>query len=258
MRHGLPCRRPLTFADIVGYDRIRERTSGSPITGPAQSDGWHLMRFRNRFAGGQELASKLAQYAGRDDVVILALPRGGVPVGAEVAIALSAPLDVFVVRKLGVPGQDELAMGAIASGGTRVLNYHVVQNFDIPEDVIDRVTLSEQKELRRREDAYRGNRPPAEIKDRVAILVDDGLATGSTMRAATASIRDHGPKKIIVAVPVGAASTCEDLRAEVDEVICTHEPADFQAVSVWYDDFTQTTDDEVRDILQRVADAAQR
>ena len=243
--------------DMPRYDRING-TSTPVASGTALLEDSLRMRFRNRFDGGQALAKKLAHSAGRGDVVILALPRGGVPVGAEVAVALNAPLDVFVVRKLGLPGQEELAMGAIASGGTRVLNYHVVQNFDIPADVIDAVTLTEQKELRRREEAYRGNRPPVDIRDKVAILVDDGLATGATMRAAASAIRDHGPRHVVIAVPVGASSSCHDIRGEVDEVVCVHEPEDFGAVGAWYDDFAQTTDEEVRLILDRVAEARER
>jgi putative phosphoribosyl transferase len=210
------------------------------------------MKFRNRADGGRALATKLAHYANRTDVLVLGLPRGGVPVAAEVARALGAPIDIFVVRKLGVPGQEELAMGAIASGGTRVLNYHVVQTYDIDPTTVDHVTSRELIELRRREDAYRGSREAVPIAGRVAILVDDGLATGSTMRAAASAIRDHEPKAIVVAVPVAPASTCADLRAEVDEVICAHMPEDFRAVGLWYDDFTQTTDDEVREILASV------
>jgi len=209
------------------------------------------MKFANRAEAGKALATKLSQWAGRDDVVVLGLPRGGVPVAVEVARALRAPVDIFVVRKLGVPGQEELALGAIASGGTRVLNYHVVQSYDIPEDVIERVTLEEQKELRRREEVYRGTRGTAPIEGRVAILVDDGMATGSTMRAASSAIRDHKPKWVVVAAPVGAASTCDDLRAEVDEVACVqvHTASDFGAVGAWYDDFSQLTDEDVRAIL---------
>lgn len=211
------------------------------------------MKYRDRTEGGRALAEKLKHYANRPDLVVLALPRGGVPVGAEVARALAAPLDVFVVRKLGVPGQEELAMGAVASGGTRVLNYHVVQTYDIDSETIDTVTERELGELRRREAAYRGDRSPVAIADMVAILVDDGLATGSTMRAAASAIRDHKPKWVVVAAPVAAASTCDDLRGEVDEVVCAETPADFRAVGLWYEDFTQITDDEVRALLSAAA-----
>jgi len=211
------------------------------------------MKFRDRAEAGRLLAEKLSHYANRTDVVVLGLPRGGVPVAAEVSRAIGAPLDIFVVRKLGVPGQEELAMGAIASGGTRVLNYHVVQTYDIDLVVIDEVTSRELVELRRRENAYRGNRAAVPIAERVAILVDDGLATGSTMRAAASAIRDHEPKAIVVAAPVAAASTCADLSPEVDEVVCVLTPEDFRAVGLWYDDFTQTTDEEVRDVLARSA-----
>lgn len=207
------------------------------------------MRFRNRAEAGRALASRLEPYRGRDDVVVLGLPRGGVPVAAQISRELGLPLDVFLVRKLGMPGHEELAMGAIASGGTRVLNYHVVQTYDIPQETIDEVTLREQRELQRREHEYRGNRPAVPIRERVAILVDDGLATGATMRAAVSAIRDHEPSGVVVAVPVAPGATCLDLAAEADELICLHEPADFQAVGMYYDDFSQITDEEVRAYL---------
>lgn len=210
-----------------------------------------LTRFRDRADAGQHLAERLVAYAGRRDVVVLALPRGGVPVGFEVARALGVALDVFVVRKLGVPGRDELAMGAIASGGIRVLNDDVVAALRIPDRVIEAVTARELQELRWREREYRGNRPPTELHGRTVILVDDGLATGSTMRAAVAAVRRHEPARIVVAVPTGAPSACADLDLEVDECICCLTPDPFHAVGVWYDDFTQTTDDEVRDLLGR-------
>jgi len=191
----------------------------------------------------------LQRYAGRDDVLVLALPRGGVPVGHEVAQALGAPLDVFLVRKLGVPGREELAMGAIASGGVRVLNDLVVSELGIPPEQIDQAAERELRELQRRERAYRGNRPAPNVRGRIVILVDDGLATGSTMRAAVAALRRLGPGLVVVAVPLGAADACNDLRSEADEVVCASTPEPFFAVGMWYDDFSQTTDEEVRQLL---------
>jgi predicted phosphoribosyltransferase len=182
---------------------------------------------------------------------VLALPRGGVPVGYEVARALGAPLDIFLVRKLGVPGHEELAMGAIASGGVRVINQRVIDTLKIPPEVIEQVTTMELEELERREREYRDGRPPVEVAGRVAILVDDGLATGASMRAAIEALRRREPGRIIVAVPVGAAETCSDLRQEADEAVCAQEPTEFYAVGLWYEDFAQTTDDEVRDLLAR-------
>jgi predicted phosphoribosyltransferase len=195
----------------------------------------------------------LRGYAGRGDVLVLALPRGGVPVGYEVARALDAPLDVFLVRKLGVPGHEELAMGAIASGGVRVVNRSVVEMLEIPKRVIDEVTAAEAPELERRERAYRAGRPPPPVVGRTVILVDDGLATGSTMRAAADALRRQGPARLVIAVPVGAEETCEAFRGEVDEVVCALTPEQFYAVGMWYEDFTQTTDDEVRELLARAA-----
>ncbi len=209
------------------------------------------MLFRDRADAGQTLAGKLTAYANRPDVLILALPRGGVPVAYEVAQALHAPLDVFLVRKLGLPGQEELAMGAIASGGTRVLNEEVIDKLSIPEEVIDAVAAEEQQELSRREHDYRDRRPPPDVRGRTVILVDDGLATGSTMRAAVAALRQQGPARIVVAVPVGAPEICTELQKEADEVVCAHMPEHFYAVGAWYDDFAQTTDEEVRHLLSR-------
>jgi putative phosphoribosyl transferase len=212
-------------------------------------------RFRDRAEAGRELARRLMDHAGRADVLVLALPRGGVPVGYEVARALGAPLDIFLVRKLGVPGHEELAMGAIASGGVRVLNPRVVDAFGISAAAIERVAAQEQAELERRERAYRGGRPPPRVAGRDVILVDDGLATGSTMRAAAAALRAMHPRRLVVAVPVAAAETCEELRGEVDEVVCAMTPEPFYAVGLWYEDFAQTTDGEVAALL---ADAAPR
>ena len=209
------------------------------------------MLFRDRTDAGRQLAAELERYAGRDDVLVLALPRGGVPVAYEVARALRAPLDVFLVRKLGVPGQEELAMGAIASGGVRVLNSDVVDHLHIPDSIIDAVARQEQDELERRGREYRGDRSPPDVRGRTVILVDDGLATGSTMRAAVAALRRLGPSRIIVAVPVGARDTCEDMAREADEVVCARTPEPFLSVGVWYGDFSQTTDEEVNALLEQ-------
>jgi putative phosphoribosyl transferase len=211
-------------------------------------------RFRDRFDAGRLLAARLASYGGRPDVVVLALPRGGVPLGYVVATALRVPLDVMLVRKLGVPGHEELAMGAIASGGVRVISDVVVRALGIPDRAIAAAAANEEHELERRERAYRGGRPPAEVRGRTVILVDDGLATGSTMRAAVAALKAQNPKRLVVAVPVAAAETCESLRHEVDEVICALTPEPFLAVGQWYQDFSQSTDKEVRELLQGAAD----
>jgi predicted phosphoribosyltransferase len=205
--------------------------------------------YRDRFEAGQRLATKLMTYADRQDVLVLALPRGGVPVAYEVAKALQAPLDVFIVRKLGVPGREELAMGAIATGGIRVLNETVVSMLQIPERIIDAVTAREQQELERREHLYRDDRPAPAVQDHIVILIDDGLATGSTMRAAIAALRLQHPARIVVAVPVAAPSTCEELGREVDEIVCAQTPEPFYGVGLWYQDFSQTTDEEVHDLL---------
>jgi predicted phosphoribosyltransferase len=207
------------------------------------------MLFANRREAGRILASLLMKYADRDDVLVLALPRGGVPVGFEVAQALRAPLDVFIVRKLGVPGHDELAMGAIATGGVRVLNDDVVISLELEPEVIDAVAAREEKELARRERIYRGARPAPDVRGRTVIVVDDGLATGSTMRAAVAALRKQGPARIVVAVPVAAPETCEEFRTEVDEAVCAATPRMFNGVGRWYEDFSQTTDDEVHELL---------
>ncbi len=208
-----------------------------------------VQRFHDRREAGQLLARQLAQYKDRDDVVILGLPRGGVPVAYEIARHLRAPLDVFVVRKLGVPWQPELAMGAIAGRGVEVLNDDVVAAYRIPPHVIRTVADREARELERRRLEYRGERPLPDLRDRIAILVDDGLATGSSMRAAVTAVRAEQPRAVVVAVPVGAPSTCRELQAVADEVVCLRMPPDFAAVGRWYEDFSQTTDAEVRDLL---------
>lgn len=208
-------------------------------------------RFRDRVDAGQQLAAKLTEYAGKPDVLVLGLPRGGVPVAFEVAKALNARLDMFLVRKLGVPGHEELAMGAIASGGIRVLNDEVIDMLRVPDDVVDAVAESEQQELERRENAYREGRPPPDVRGLTVILVDDGLATGSTMRAAAEALRQEAPRRLIVAVPVAARETCDEFRDRVDDVVCASTPEPFHAVGQWYENFPQTTDDEVRELLRR-------
>jgi predicted phosphoribosyltransferase len=208
-------------------------------------------RFRNRREAGRLLAAKLAAYAKRPDVLVLALPRGGVPVAYEVARALDAPLDVFLVRKLGVPGHEEFALGAIATGGVRVINQDVVRGLGISPGTIDAIATKEQQELERRELVYRGDRQAPNLRGRIAILVDDGLATGATMHAAVKALRQQGAGRVIVAVPIAPPETCEQLREEVDDIVCAVTPEPFQAVGLWYEDFSQTTDDEVRDLLAR-------
>lgn len=208
-------------------------------------------RYRDRTEAGRYLAGLLGKYAHRPDVLVLALPRGGVPLGFMVAEALDAPLDVFLIRKLGVPGQEELAMGAIASGDVLVLKNEVIRALAIPQAVIEQVATEERRELQRREHAYRDDRPPVDIQGRTVIVVDDGLATGSSMRAAAIALRRRRPARLVIAVPVAAPDTCEELRAEVDEIVCGRTPASFLAIGFWYDDFSQTTDEEVRELLRR-------
>jgi len=205
--------------------------------------------FADRRAAGRRLADELSRYANRADVVVLALPRGGVPVGHEVARALGAPLDVFLVRKLGVPGQEELAMGAIATGGVRVLNREVLSQLGLPDNVVEAVARREGEELVRREALYRGERPPVDVRGKTAILVDDGLATGSSMRAAIRALKLLQPAAIVVSVPVAARETCDALRGEVDDVVCALTPEPFYAVGLGYEDFSQTSDDEVQALL---------
>jgi predicted phosphoribosyltransferase len=211
------------------------------------------MLFRDRRDAGRFLAGKLMKYAGHPDVVVLALPRGGVPVAFEVAQALGAPLDVFLVRKLGLPGREELAVGAIAPGGVRILNRDVVRALGVPPSIIDKIAAQEQRELDRRLRLYRGDRPPPDVRGKTVILVDDGLATGATMRAAVAALRQQHPARIVVAAPVGAADTCEEFREEADEAVCARTPEPFLAVGMWYANFSQTTDEEVRELLDLAA-----
>jgi predicted phosphoribosyltransferase len=207
--------------------------------------------FLDRADAGRKLGKRLAAYAKRRDVLVLALPRGGVPVAAEVAHMLDVPLDVLLVRKLGVPGHPELAMGAIASGGIRVLNPDVIRSTGVPAEVIEHVARREADELARRERMYRGNLPPAEVEDHTVILIDDGLATGATMRAAAEGIRQRRPARVVVAVPVAAEATCDEIGDIVDEVVCLHTPEPFVAVGLWYEEFDQTSDVEVRELLDR-------
>lgn len=206
--------------------------------------------FKDRRDAGRKLAQKLSAYAGKPDILVLALPRGGVPVAYEVALALSAPLDVFIVRKLGLPGREELAMGAVASGGVRVLNGDIVRMLSIPEEVINIVVKRELRELQRREELYRGNRPTPEVRERTILLIDDGLATGASMRAAIAGLRVQNPARIVVAVPAAAPEACEAFQAEVDEIVCAITPEPFYGVGRWYEDFSQVTDEEVRMLLK--------
>ena len=211
--------------------------------------------FRDRRDAGRRLAEKLRSHAERA-AIIFGLPRGGVPVAAEVAEAFMLPLDVFIVRKLGVPGHEELAMGAIASGGVRVMNEDLVKALGIPAATVEAVTAREAAELDRRERAYRGNRPPFDVTDAAVILVDDGLATGATMRAGVRALRQRGARAIVVAVPVGSPETCGLLAAEADHVVCAAAPEPFLAVGFWYDDFSQTTDEEVRQLLAAATERA--
>ena len=211
-------------------------------------------RFRDRFEAGRLLGEELShRFDGAQNLMVLALPRGGVPVGAEVARALGAPLDVFIVRKLGLPGHEELAMGAIASGAIRVLNEDVLRYVPVSAQTIDAVTAREQLELVRRERSYRGSRPPLDVHEKTVIVVDDGLATGSTMRAAVAALRKMEPKSIAVAVPVAAGQTLQEFRREGIDIVCLRTPDPFEAVGLWYEDFSQTSDEEVQELLQSTA-----
>jgi len=213
-----------------------------------------MLLFQDRTDAGRQLAEKLDEYMGREDVIVLVLPRGGVPVAYEVAKALAAPLDVFLVRKLGLPGHAELAMGAIASGGVRILNQEMIHAMRIPDEVIDAVSQREQQELARREQLYRDDNPSPLLQDQVAILVDDGLATGASMAAAVTALRAHKPEEIVVAVPIAAAESCELFAQRVDRVVCLETPDPFFGVGLWYEDFTQVRDEQVRNLLIRAAE----
>jgi putative phosphoribosyl transferase len=215
-----------------------------------------VSQFDDRADAGRQLATMLEQYAHRDDIVVLGLPRGGVPVAYEIARALHVPLDIFVVRKLGVPGHEELAMGAIATGGVVVLNQGVLEELHIPERAIDSVAEREWEELNRREALYRGNRPSPDLRGMVVILVDDGLATGSTMRAAVNAVQLQDPARVVVAVPVAAQQVCDEFAQIVDEMVCAATPDPFYAVGLWYRDFSPTSDQEVRDLLEQSKHAA--
>ena len=238
---------------LINVSIQEERSiSASVIVDPV--NGWEakmLTQFHDRKEAGKLLAAKLAAHANQQDVIVLALPRGGVPVGFEIAQALHAPLDVIVVRKLGVPGQEELAMGAIATGGVRILNKDVVQFLDIPNEMIDKIAANEQQELERRERLYRGDRPAYDVHGRTVILVDDGIATGATMHAAVAALKQRQPARIIIAVPTAAPSTCDEFAVEVDELVCVIRPEPFIAVGYWYREFSQTSDEEVRNLLEQ-------
>lgn len=210
-----------------------------------------MLPFVDRAAAGRFLAGQLMEYAGRNDVIVLALPRGGVPVGYEIAAALDAPFDVFIVRKLGFPGHEEFAIGAIASGGVRVMNEQALRMTGLDESMIEAVAAKELEELKRREKQYRGDAPRPDFYDKICILVDDGLATGSTMRAAVAGLREHAPDKIVVAVPVGSIEAWQLLQREADEVVCGATPEPFNAVGQWYQNFSQTSDEEVQELLEK-------
>jgi putative phosphoribosyl transferase len=207
--------------------------------------------FTDRYDAGRYLATRLGHYAHSPRVLVLGLPRGGVPVAYEVARALDAPLEVFVVRKLGVPGQEELAMGAVATGPVRVLNHAIVRALQITDEMLDRATRRETAELQRREREYRGDRPPPQVQGQTVMLIDDGLATGASMRAAATALRQQNPSRIVVAVPIAAADTCAELEPLVDEIVCATMPEPFLGVGRWYEDFSQMTDEQVRELLQR-------
>lgn len=207
--------------------------------------------FRDRRDAGRKLAQELSHYADRSDVTIFALPRGGVPVAYEVALALNAPLDIFIVRKLGLPGREELALGAIGSGGIRVLNSDVIRILNIPPEVINIVAQRELQELQRREQQYRGDRSAPDVRGRTVVLIDDGLATGASMRAAVAGLRAQHPARIVVAVPTAAREVCDAFEFEVDEIVCVITPEPFYGVGQWYEKFTQIDDEEVRRLLEQ-------
>jgi putative phosphoribosyl transferase len=254
---GLTVPVPQLESGLVAYLLQRIATLNHPLHQPNAMNGIEGMRyamaqpFRDRADAGRQLAGQLPHYANRQDVIVLGLPRGGVPVAYEIAMALQAPLDVFVVRKIGVPGHEELALGALASGGIRVFNEDIRDGLPAPEKVLDELTAREQRELERREQDYRGDQPPCDLANKTVILVDDGVATGASMRAATAALRRHNPQFLVGAVPVAAPRTCDELCLLVDEMVCAATPQPFSAVGAWYRNFTQTSDTEVRDLLER-------
>ena len=209
-----------------------------------------MQRFRDRHDAGRQMAKKLSNYAGHMDIIVLALPRGGVPVAYEIQQSLKAPLDLLIVRKLGLPGEEELAIGAVASGGIRILNEDVIQALAVNQITIDRVTLRETAELQRRERQYRGDRPPPALRDRIVILVDDGLATGASMLAAVQAVRSRNPAQIVAAIPTASTQAVGLLRPAVDEIHYVMAPEPFEGVGKWYEDFSQTTDQEVQFLLQ--------
>jgi putative phosphoribosyl transferase len=214
--------------------------------------------FIDREDAGKKLAARLDKYANREDVVVLALPRGGVPVAYEVARHLRAPMDIFLVRKLGLPGQEELAMGAIASGGIRVLNEDVVHRLNVPDRVLDSVVKKEMAELQRREKMYRGDTPMVDVRNKSAILIDDGLATGASMKAAVSGVLAHDPDRVVVAVPVAAPEICARFQTIVDEIICLETPEIFFGVGAWYENFSQTSDEEVRQLLKQAREMSSK
>jgi predicted phosphoribosyltransferase len=239
----------IPFGKSTGYIHFRNTLLSCTGWIKKKKEG-EMAMFKDRREAGRKLAQTLSPYAGRPDMLILALPRGGVPVAYEVALALSAPLDVFIVRKLGLPGQEELAIGAIASGGIRILNGDILRMLSVADEIVNFVVRREVQELQRREKLYRGERPSPEVRDRTIIIIDDGLATGASMRAAVAGLRARHPARIAVAVPVAAGAACDAIRPEVDEIVCVAMPEPFYGVSRWYEDFAQVTDDEVRILLE--------
>jgi putative phosphoribosyl transferase len=245
---------------MPGLERPSRQPGHSPEDAPGRLGsfltGRPSVRFPNRAEAGRYLARLLADYRGRHDAIVLALPRGGVPIGYEIARQLGLPLDVLVVRKLGIPQQPELGIGAIASGGVRVLNRQTIDALAIPPRIIETVAANELRELERRERAYRGDRSPLDVKDRTVILADDGLATGATMRAAIRAVKARGAREVVVTVPVGTPEACLDMEQEADLVLCATTPEPFYAVGLWYEDFSQLTDDDVRDLLDKANRAA--
>jgi predicted phosphoribosyltransferase len=244
---------PISFTDDHEYIVFKAIWKYKKQSNGLSAKEGKMAIFKDRRDAGRKLAKKLTAYANRSDVIVLALPRGGVPVAYEVALALNAPLEIFIVRKLGLPGHEELAMGAIATGGARVINQDIVRNFNVPQGLIEAVVRRELKELERRERLYRGDRAVREIHDRTVILIDDGLATGASMHAAIIGLRARDPARIVIAVPTAALETCEAFKDMVDEIICATTPEPFYGVSRWYEDFSQTSDEEVPTLLEEAA-----